>query len=73
MKNTNTVCLHPEIETAMLKWLTTRSHPAFLLIGPPGVGKSFGVEQQLMKADFVRVGPPGPALFCCLSGGLKRT
>lgn len=35
-----TACLHPEIETAMLKWLQTRSHPAFLLIGTPGVGKT---------------------------------
>lgn len=35
-----TACLHPEIETAMLKWLETRSHPAFLLIGTPGVGKT---------------------------------
>ena len=35
-----TACLHPEIEEAMIKWLTTRTHPAFLLIGPPGVGKT---------------------------------
>jgi hypothetical protein len=35
-----TACLHPEIETAMLKWLESRSHPAFLLIGTPGVGKT---------------------------------
>lgn len=35
-----TACLHPEIEAAMLKWLQTRSHPAFLLIGTPGVGKT---------------------------------
>lgn len=35
-----TACLHPEMEAAMTKWLTERSHPAFLLIGPPGVGKT---------------------------------
>jgi hypothetical protein len=35
-----TACLHPEMEEAMMRWLTTRSHPAFLLIGPPGVGKT---------------------------------
>ena len=35
-----TACLHPEIEKDMLKWLETRSHPAFLLIGQPGVGKT---------------------------------
>jgi ATPase family associated with various cellular activities (AAA) len=35
-----TTCLHPEMESAMTRWLTERSHPAFLLIGPPGVGKT---------------------------------
>jgi len=35
-----TACLHPELEDAMLQWLKTRSHPAFLLIGNPGVGKT---------------------------------
>lgn len=35
-----TACLHPAIEAAMLTWLETRSHPAFLLIGCPGVGKT---------------------------------
>ena len=35
-----TACLHPEVETAMKTWLQTRSHPAFLLIGSPGVGKT---------------------------------
>lgn len=40
LEEQETACLHPEIETAMLKWLETRSHPAFLLIGTPGVGKT---------------------------------
>lgn len=35
-----TACLHPAIEAAMLTWLETRSHPAFLLIGSPGIGKT---------------------------------
>lgn len=35
-----TACLHPEIEADMQKWLETRSHPAFLLIGNPGIGKT---------------------------------
>ena len=35
-----TACLHPEVEIAMKTWLQTRSHPAFLLIGSPGVGKT---------------------------------
>ena len=35
-----TACLHPELEAALTQWLTDRSTPAFLLIGPPGVGKT---------------------------------
>jgi hypothetical protein len=47
-----TACLHPEIEEAMLKWLQTRSHPAFLLIGSPGVGKTTMVYRVCKDAKY---------------------
>ena len=35
-----TVCLHPEVETRLRNWLARRTTPAFLCIGPPGIGKT---------------------------------
>jgi hypothetical protein len=35
-----TVCLHPEIEHRLKTWLEKRPTPAFLCVGPPGIGKT---------------------------------
>jgi hypothetical protein len=35
-----TICLHPSAEEQIEKWLKTPSHPAVLLYGEPGVGKT---------------------------------
>lgn len=48
----DTACLHPEIEDAMIKWFRTRSHPAFLLIGSPGVGKTTMVYRVCKEAKY---------------------
>jgi hypothetical protein len=36
----NTICLHPEIEERLKTWLEKRPTPAFLCVGPPGIGKT---------------------------------
>jgi hypothetical protein len=40
MNRQETVCLHPEVEDAIMQWLLVRDKPAILLLGPPGIGKT---------------------------------
>ena len=40
MNRQETVCLHPEVEDAIMQWLLIRDKPAILLLGPPGIGKT---------------------------------
>ena len=52
LPESDTACLHPEIEDAMIKWLKIRSHSAFLLIGSPGVGKTTMVYRVCKQAKY---------------------
>lgn len=36
----DTVCLHPEVEQSISRWLQVRDKAAVLLLGPPGIGKT---------------------------------
>jgi GTPase SAR1 family protein len=36
----DTVCLHPEVENSISRWLQVRDKAAVLLLGPPGIGKT---------------------------------
>ncbi len=33
-------CFQPEVEDGLRKWIAERNTPAFLLVGPPGIGKT---------------------------------
>lgn len=48
----STVCLHPNIETALAKWLRAPTTPAFVMYGEPGVGKTTLVYRVCKQEGF---------------------
>ncbi len=48
----NTICLHPHIEEKFAKWLKARPTPAFLCVGPPGIGKTTLVHRVSQQEGY---------------------